>query len=130
MDTSAKAVEILRATNDGDNLEPAHLKLVEGAVNGFLTKEGMSAFDRLYAQVEAGYKKPWFHGIEHLTIDSTGCVYWKGQEVEHYNLRWAYSGEAAAEARELARRCSILEERGEKISPSTVIWKWEEKGDT
>lgn len=52
------ALEILRATNDGDDLDPQHLKLVEMAVNGFLNEKGQQAFKELLALVRAGYSKP------------------------------------------------------------------------
>src|SRR5437016_9064775 len=43
-----KALEIIRATHDGNDLSPPHLKLVESAVNGFLTEQGKLAFEELY----------------------------------------------------------------------------------
>lgn len=51
------AIEILRATNDGNELSPHHLKLVELAVNGFLNEAGTAAFEDLYgnATKPAGY---------------------------------------------------------------------------
>jgi len=123
-DTCETACEILRATNDGDNLSPEHLKLVEMAVNGFLNEAGEKAFDELYEQCKAGYKKPWFHGVENLTIGHLGYVYWKGQEVEHYDSPWRWTDEAKKAAEEVARRCKILEEQGKPINCGTVIWKW------
>ena len=52
-----RAIEILRNTRDGDDLDPIHLKLVELAVNGFLNERGVEAFHRLYEEVKRGYKK-------------------------------------------------------------------------
>jgi hypothetical protein len=52
------ALEIITATNDGDDLAPHHLKLVEMAVNGFLNDTGQQAFEELLATVRAGYTKP------------------------------------------------------------------------
>jgi hypothetical protein len=37
--TCDKAIAILQATSDGDKLAPLDLKLVESAVNGFLSEE-------------------------------------------------------------------------------------------
>ena len=79
------AIEILRKTNDGNDLAPEHLKLVEVAANGWLSEAGEVAFHELHRDVENGYKKPWLHGIEHLTRDHEGYVYWKGRRVEHYD---------------------------------------------
>ena len=114
----------MQATNDGDDLDPRHLKLLENAVNGFLNEKGEAAFEDLYQLALRGYKKPWLHGIEHLTIDNTGYVKWKGEIIEHYTLSWAYSAEAKGQARELARRCAILEARGETPTTTNSVWKW------
>ena len=46
-----KACTILEKTNDGSNLTPQHLKLIENAVNGFLNEKGLKAFDELYKTV-------------------------------------------------------------------------------
>jgi hypothetical protein len=125
--TCDKAIEILQATSDGNQLAPYDLSLVEGAVNGFLTAEGIEAFNKLHETVAAGeYKQPWFHGIENLTIDHVGYVYWKGAIVEHYEQPWAYSKEAKESAQELKRRCEILESKGIPLNITTVIWKWVE----
>ena len=39
-DTCEKACVILKSTNDGDDLDPDQLKLLENAVNGFLNEKG------------------------------------------------------------------------------------------
>jgi len=121
-----KACAILQATNDGDDLDPQHLKLLELAVNGFLSERGMAAFEKLCQDVADGYKKPWYHGIENLTRDNHGYVRWKGVIVEHYTHEWAYSDEAKAQALELARRCVVLEAKGVKPTMHEAIWKWED----
>lgn len=120
-----KALFILSNTNDGDDLTPEHLKLVEGAVNGNLTMLGFELFLELYQNFQNGYKKPWFHGIENLTIDHEGYVYWKGQHVEHYTLSWAFSDKAKQQAKELADRCLHLEKHNVPVSIRTAIWTWE-----
>ena len=121
-----RACAILQATNDGDDLDPSHLKLLENAVNGFLNELGEAAFEELYQSALKGYKKPWFHGIENMTIDNDGFVKWRGKNVEHYTLSWAYSIEARDQALELARRCVILEARGETPTMARTVWTWEE----
>ena len=120
------AIAILRKTNDGDDLDPQHLKLLEMAVNGFLNDKGEAAFEELYASVQAGYQKPWLHGVENLTIDHVGYVRWKGTIVEHYELSSAYSAESRVEAQELGRRCRILESRGKIPTTLNAIWTWED----
>ncbi len=126
-DTCDKAIAILQATSDGDKLSPLDLALVESAVNGFLTEEGIKAFNRLHETVAAGeYRQPWFHDIENMTIDHVGYIYWKGIVVEHYERPWAYSEEAKESAKELEGRCKTLESRGITPSNHTAIWAWEE----
>ncbi len=125
--TCDKAIEILQATSDGDKLAPVDLSLVESAVNGFLTAEGIEVFNKLHKTVAAGeYKQPWFHGIENMTIDDVGFIYWKGAKVEHYEQPWAYSKEAKESAQELKRRCELLESKGIPLNITTVIWNWVE----
>ena len=126
--TCDQAITILRATHDGEDLEPRHLKLVEMAVNGLLNDTGKAAFAKLLNSVTQGrYVKPWFHGIEHLTRDHAGYVRWKGVEIEHYDPPWCYSEAAKEQAEEVARRCRLLEEHGvQPTSGGRVIWRWEE----
>jgi|SRR5579871_3055052 len=129
MTYSDQALEIVQGTRDGNDLAPEHLKLVELCVNGWLSEAGEVAFAELYANVTKpkGYTRPWLHGIEHLTKDHAGFVYWKGRAVEHYSFYGddAFEHEKAA-AEEIARRCRILEARSEPISTSSVVWRWEE----
>jgi hypothetical protein len=121
--TCDKAIEILQATSDGDKLAPLDLKLVENAVNGFLSEEGIKVFNQLHETIVAGkYKHPWFHGIENMTIDHVGYVYWKGVIIEHYEQPWAYSKDAKENAQELKRRCEILESKCIPLNITTVIW--------
>lgn len=119
-----QAIEILQKTRDGDDLAPSHLKLLEMAVNGCLNDAGKGAFAALLASVRTGYVKPWFHGVEHLTRNHHGYVFWKGHEIEHITGSLVHDDEGKAYAAELARRCSVLEARG--VTPSTVevVWRW------
>lgn len=124
--TSEMACAILHATNDGDNLAPLHLGLVELAVNNSLNAAGEDAFKELYDSVIVGtYSPPWFHGIEHLTIDHIGYVLWKGQIVEHYTPGWAYTAEAKDAATTLADRCKHLESIDIPCTTTTAVWNWE-----
>lgn len=118
------AIDILQRTRDGEDLDPAHLKLVELAVNGMLNETGLALFRELHAQVQRGYVKPWFHGVEHITRNHEGYVLWRGKPIEHFSGDYAGSDEAATCVKELARRCAILEAQG--ITPDTnhVVWRW------
>lgn len=124
---SEMAIEMLRATRDGETLAPVDLKLLEMAVNGFLNEAGDVAFCDLYARVSSGeYCPPWFHGIEHLTRNHEGYVFWKGFEVEHYSGTSVYSEDGRQAAIELARRCRHLEAIGETPNCTKAIWRWEQ----
>lgn len=117
-----KAIEILRQTRDGDTLEPRDLKLVEMAVNNFLNEEGKRAFETLFSSVVSGaYASTphWFHGIEHMTRDHQGYVYWKGKHIEHYSH--SDPSESRRDALELADRCRALEAKGFPVSGGTLM---------
>ena len=102
------SIEILRATHDGDELDPRDLKLLELAVNGFLSEQSEIAFYELYKRVQDGY------------------IHWKGMEVKHYNIPWAYGEKAKEAAEELARRCRILDERSVKPTFTSVYVQWKD----
>lgn len=122
-----KAIKILERTKDGDKLDPKLLGLVELAVNGNLNNVGKDEFEGLYLDVTNGtYKRPWFHGVEHMVIDHEGFVYWKGNKIEHFTLRWAYTDSARKQAVELGRRCKILEGKGTVPSTCNAVWDWKE----
>lgn len=57
LNLSEAAIEILKATSDGDDLIPRHLQLLENAVNGFLDEKGVLEFNQLLGTVRAGYFK-------------------------------------------------------------------------
>jgi len=127
MNACDMALEILRETRDGDALAPDHLRLVENAVNGFLTEKGVEKFRELHGEVVSGkYKKPGFHGIEHLTVDHEGFVSWKGIHVEHYDFPFAFSERGKRAALELAERCKHLEKKGVSVNTTTAIWSWDQ----
>ena len=121
---------ILQQTNDGDDLSPGDLALVEAAINGWLTPAGQATFAALVAKVQSGYTPPWFCGIEHMTRDHQGYVYWKGQTVEHYDHDlWRmgdWQAKMLADATELADRCRQLEAKGIAPSVTTAVFRWPE----
>jgi hypothetical protein len=117
-------LEILQNTHDGEDLTPPHLKLIELASNDMISEAGEVALYELYANVKKGYVKPWFLGVEHMTRDHEGFVYWKGIQVEHYSHMDDI--QALKELKELERRCLILESKGIKVNSSSAIWNWNE----
>jgi len=121
-----KACKILHDTRDGEDLSPEHLYLVQEMVNDQLNEIGKQAFEELYLSIFSGYKKPWFHDIENMTIDHVGYVYWKGFVVEHYDSPWGWSPEGKASAEELAVRCRHLESINVELSNHNLIWAWDE----
>jgi hypothetical protein len=124
MNCCEQAIEILQQTNDGDDLSPEDLYMVECAVNGILTFEGLEVFANLHQACLHGYKKPWYFGIEHLTVNHLHDVQWRGKTVENFTrLR---TKEAHSQAIEIARRCRILEERGVEPNVKSVVWNWGE----
>ena len=119
------SIEILQKTNDGDDLEPWHLSLLENAVNNNLTEAGWERLIKIHDEVLAGtYKKPWFHDVENLTVDHVGYVYWKGIEIEHYTH--PYRPDNKPHAEELGVRCRYLESKSIPINTRSVIWRWDE----
>jgi hypothetical protein len=116
------AIDILRASNDGNRLEPSDLKLVELGVNGFLSEQGEVALSSLRAQVlDGSYFElhRWFHGIEHLTRDYQGYLYWNGAQVEHYSFGDLDRERAAA--LELAKHCRQLDAIGIPVNSRTAL---------
>ena len=130
MNACDKAIEIIRKTDDGNKLSPQDLSLLETAVNGWLSEAGEIVFEELYQKVEKGtYKPQWLNGVEHITRGHDGYVYWKGQEVEHYDAPWCYSEEGKKAIIELSNRCKHLEQVGVKVNTANAIWNWEKYGD-
>lgn len=125
-----QAIEILQKTNDGEELAPPDLALIQAMVNGniFGVSEKMEeSFSSLLERVRSGsYRPPWLHGVENLTIDHQGFVYWKGKNIEHFNFPFAYSEKGKTASIELERRCKALEAAGKMVCTNTVIWQWED----
>jgi hypothetical protein len=88
----------------------------------FVTK---AAYDAYWKQRVKG--KPYFHGIEHLTIDDAGYLSWKGQHIEHFDPEFAKTDAAKGRARILAARCRHLEEIGKPVNKKTMVLTWGEK---
>jgi hypothetical protein len=125
-----EACEILRRTNDGDDLDPQDLYLSQCAVNGHLTEYGLEVFDKLHKQVlEGSYTKPYLHDVENMTRDHEGYIYYKERQVEHYSRDYVYSLEAKRDLTELKNQCEYLERKGTELSSISVIWGWDNHKD-
>jgi hypothetical protein len=128
--TTDKACAILQRTRDGDDLDPGDLYLTECAVNGFLTEAGVKKFDELHRRVMDGeYVKPWLHGVEPMTRDHEGYIYYKDKQVEHYGKPYVWSLEAARDLAELRNQCAYVESVGGEVSCTKVVWGWDNYRD-
>ena len=121
-----RALDILRRTNDGNDLIPFDLWLIQEAVNGHVTEHGRQAFRELAARVDAGYSIDCLHGIEHLVMAPDRYISWHGRNVEHYDEYLRASADGRRQALEIARRSRIIGERGEHVSSTTIVWTWRE----
>lgn len=114
-----KAIAILQKTQDGNQLSPGHLSLVEAAANGHLTPAGEKTFAEVHKAVaEDRYVRPWLHGVAHLTKDHLGYVLWRNKGVEHFSFSDPQAEKAAAI--DLAERCLSVESRGFPVNGRTI----------
>lgn len=120
-----KACAVLQRTNDGDELYPPHLGIIQALINGNLTDEGVAFFEAtIYAPVMAGnYAPPAYHGVADLTLDGEGYVRWKGIILEHFSWDYAYSERSKSYAEGLGRAAAALEAVGQEVT-STTVWDW------
>jgi hypothetical protein len=123
MTTIDKVLFIIENTNDGNKLSGKHLKLTELCVNGFANEAGLQELDRVYEMVANNQYVDWFYGIENLTKDAEGYVYWKGQHLDHYSYRGDYEAEELA-AKELAETCRQLEAEGIEVNAASYRETW------
>ena len=120
-----QSIEILERTRDGDDLEPFHLSLVQAAVNNHLTARGVETFQRLYATVASGqYAKPWLAGVEHVTRDHQGYVYWKGSRIEHFTFSVMQEDHLKHTTQRLAERCRHIEGLGLPVCGGSYLNDW------
>lgn len=107
-----KILEILRRTNDGDDLEPSHLYFLQQTINGLkLDAEEQEELDKIYDDTRRGvYRKPFLEGFENFTRDHEGYVYYKNFLVEHFSFSSMSKSDVAKQLESLAERCRYLEE--------------------
>ena len=124
-----KYLVVLQRTNDGNDLSPQHLKLLELGVNGHLNEAGLAAVDKLYESVVAGtYTKPYHLDVKFMTYDHEGYIYFKDQQVEHYSHPWAYSLDAKKDLTKLQHQCLYLESIGELNGFPYMLCDYKMKG--
>lgn len=120
-----KCLFILKNTNDGEKLSSRHLSLIQLVVNNLCNEFGLNELHRVYEMVEQNNYNDWFYGIENLTKDHQGYVYWRGKHIDHFSYRNAHEEEKIA-AENLAKQCRHLELIGVEIDIGSVIFSWEE----
>lgn len=125
---SEEAVAILRATQDGDLLDPSDLSLIQDVINqgaDYLSPAGQDYWKKLVTSTASGhYVKRWFCGVENLTRNGEGYVFWKGQRVEHFSYSPAQRDEMMTAARRLAAVCLKIESDGQVPSYTTIDEVW------
>ena len=113
---STVAISILEHSNDGDDLVGSDLKLVEHAVNGHLNGRGQVVLVQMNLKLKNGqYEfKPAFCGVEFLTRNTEGFVFWRDKQIEHYDHdHWCEKGwreDMQKDAEKLGKTCLYLEE--------------------
>jgi nucleoside-diphosphate kinase len=123
-----QAIEILQKTRDGEDLAPQDLYLLQEAINGHLTPAGKEAFQLLYVDVcaddKSNYKKPWLAGVENVTVDLRGNVFWKEVMVEHFSLGILKPAQIRDAALSVARDCAHLESIGVAVNSRNLFNEW------
>ncbi len=120
-----QSIEILDRSRDGNDLEPFHLSLVQAAVNNHLTARGVDAFHQLYDSVTSGqYAKPWLAGVEHVTRDHQGYIYWKGSRIEHFTFSVMEEDQLKHTTQRLAERCRHIEALGLPVCGHSHFNDW------
>lgn len=122
------SIEILKKTNDGNNLSSSHLLLIQNAANDNINGKGTRLLQKIYDDVIKGtYTKPifWLCGIKDMTQDENRSVYYKGIKVEHFDHNfWCSEGwqeRMKKDTIEAKKACKILEKKGIEINFSNVL---------
>jgi hypothetical protein len=142
MNIHDKAVAILQATNDGNDLADWQLGLLQSAVNGKLNEQGVQIFDKLHELIvqnqeyrftvnkflkeffgiEPSFTSP-FDEVDELTYDSRGCIYWNNEQVETYSDPEAKDSQASLW--ELVDQCRHIEALGLVPTMSNTLFCWD-----
>src|ERR1043166_9453559 len=70
------------------------------------------------------YAKPWLRGVEHVTRDHSGNVFWKGVPIEHFSFHIMSRERLEACTQRLAAKCRHLEALGLPVSSSSYLNNW------
>jgi hypothetical protein len=118
-----QALDILRNTKDGDELDSRDLLLLQDVVNSAgkcLTPTGLRYWSRLRERTANGsYQRQPFCGVSGLRRDQVGYVYWRGVLVEHYSHM--DDEKMTKDARVLGAICKSIENRSGTVSAREVM---------
>lgn len=114
---------VLKLSDDGEDLSPRDLKFIENVVNYGCSEEGEIYLYEMEKKLEnKTYAKNWAYDVEDLTQDHEGYIYYKGIHVEHYSH--SNYDNARKDALELRDRCKTLEKNNIPVNCANAIWKW------
>lgn len=124
LDLIDKVMEIISLTNDGNDLTYDDLVMLEHAIN-FGNEDFVN---KIYGEVKSGTYENYYI-CKNFRLDHEGYVYYKGFNVEHFELPYSRTAKAAEYVRELKRRCEFLEANNIEISCSNAVLHWKEISD-
>lgn len=117
-----KIAEIKRYTNKGNTLVNPHRYAIDCINNGWEDEFNLAMLNQAYKQIKEGtYEKlkNCHFGVEHMTMDGDGFIYYKGQHIEHFayeSSEWFKEWKVTLTA---ARICKLLEEKNIPINWAT-----------
>ena len=116
--TIEKALAIIQHSNEGRDLDPLHLRMVELACNKQFSRIDLKVLDQLYQQVviHKDYQKPWLAGVPFMRVDHAGYIRYKGQVVEHYSLDEMLTADIRDQVVTLQQACLQMESAGIPIT--------------
>lgn len=119
-----KAQAILQATENGGKLAAQHRRLLELADHGVpLSPYQQEELDGIYAKLPE-YTPPFVHGVEHMTIDWDGTLYYKGEAVDYGALVWTETLCGRADVVRVQDQCRFLEAQGIRPTAEEIFFNW------
>ena len=122
------SIEILSKSNDGNELSPNHLALIQNAVNNNINGKGTRLLLKIHEQIIKGtYKKEidYIFGVKHMTQGQEGSMFYKGITVEHFDHNfWCEKGwkkDMKKATIQLKKDCQKLEKKGIEINFSNLL---------
>ena len=119
-----KAQAVLQATKNGGKLAAQHHRLVELADHGVpLSPYQQKELDGIYVKLPE-YTPPFVHGVEHMTIDQEGVLYYKGVAVDYGALAWTTTLGGRADVLRVQDQCRYLEAQGIRPTVQEIFFNW------